>query len=90
MGSILTEDIRNKIVELYFGDQIVSATKILEGYLGPEQTRVVRCLLFLSQGDLTLLQANAQTANQDYRDIIFFAEYDAANVRVNNFKLVFK
>ena len=39
--------------------------------------RVVRCILVLSRGDLGRLQHNVHQALLDYRDVIYWAEYDA-------------
>lgn len=44
--------------------------------------RVFRCLLFLSQGNFSELQA---WTNSDWRDVIVAAEYDDGRKQVRNF-----
>jgi hypothetical protein len=39
-------------------------------------TRVLRCLVFLSRGKLDALLAQVETARQDWRDTILAAEYE--------------
>ena len=42
--------------------------------------RVTRCIIHLSDGDITKLKSNIDAANQDWRDIIYWAEGDNAFV----------
>jgi len=41
----------------------------------PETPRVLRCVLFLANGDLKQLAFYVRVAAGDYRDVIFWAEY---------------
>jgi len=59
----------------------------------PETPRVLRCVVFLANGDLKELAAHLRNAATDYRDVIFWAEYvDHAKLnpkRVRDFNRVF-
>lgn len=54
-----------------------------------EQDRVIRCILELSDSDYDALAAWVKKANTDYRDIIWFAEYDNRDVRKHDFSRPF-
>ena len=45
----------------------------------------MRCILRLANGSLSRLEAELNTANQDYRDSILFAEYNRATEQINHF-----
>jgi hypothetical protein len=49
------------------------------------QPRVLRCVLFLARGDLARLAHNADRARSDWRDVIYWAEYDEQDRRVRDF-----
>jgi len=40
-----------------------------------ERERVQRAILTLSKGDLDLLRHHVEVAQQDYRDVLYWAEY---------------
>ena len=40
--------------------------------------RVVRCVLVLAAGDIARLRHYVEQATRDYRDVIYWAEYDAS------------
>ncbi len=72
-------------LESQFSDR-ERACSILEG-LGPlrERDRVARCILALSESDYDSLAAWVTKANIDYRDLIWYAEYDNREVRKYDF-----
>jgi hypothetical protein len=51
--------------------------------------RVVRCVLVLSGGDLAKLRHHVEQALLDFRDVIYWAEYDAAG-RTHDFDRPFE
>jgi len=51
--------------------------------------RVPRCILFLSKGNLEQFKVNLQSAADDWRDIILWAEYDKQSNRIYNFNDTF-
>jgi hypothetical protein len=44
-----------------------------------ERDRVVRCVLVLAAGDIAKLRHYVGQAVMDYRDVIYWAEYDATS-----------
>ncbi len=50
-----------------------------------ENTRIIRCILTLSDSDPDSISSWVKLANKDYRDVIYLAEYDNRNVRRFNF-----
>lgn len=52
-------------------------------------SRVLRCVLFLARGDLSCLARYADTARADWRDVIYWAEYDQADRQVRDFNQPF-
>jgi hypothetical protein len=49
--------------------------ELLSGYSGPEIGRVAWDILELSKGSLESVRHYLQTAQTDYRDILYWAEY---------------
>jgi len=56
-------------------DQIAAVIAALDRYTGPEPERVQRAMLTLSGGDVGKLSHNVAVALQDYRDVLYWAEY---------------
>jgi hypothetical protein len=52
-----------------------AALAALRRYCGPETPRVHRAVLTLSGGKLGDLEAMITAANEDYRDVLYWAEY---------------
>ena len=50
-----------------------------------EEIRVIRCILELSDSDYDSVDAWVKKANEDYRNILWYAEYDNRNVRKYDF-----
>lgn len=55
--------------------QLVAVFAALDQYTGPEPERVQRAILTLSGGDVGKLSHNVAVALQDYRDVLYWAEY---------------
>ncbi len=78
------EDIKNRISEFFKEPNRVF--EILNGLnVEREHERIIRCILILSEGDYDAVREWVKKANQDYRNIIWYAEYDNRNVRKFNF-----
>jgi hypothetical protein len=60
-----------------FGARSAEATNVLQSRsaIATETGRVLRCIVFLAEGDLGRLAQLAEHASTDYRDVIFWAEY---------------
>ena len=67
-----------------------SAIDLLRSYQGSESSRVWRCILHLSRGSIDLFLAQLKTAQEDYRDVIYFAEYDQHDRRIHDFSRGFR
>jgi hypothetical protein len=50
-----------------------------------EEARILRCILVLSDSDYDSVAAWVKKANTDYRDLIWYAEYDNREVRKYDF-----
>ena len=48
-------------------------------------SRIIRCVLFLSERDYDSISVYVRKASEDYRYVIWMAEYDNRNVRKYNF-----
>ena len=59
--------------------------KTLEGDLGNGTARVIRCVLFLSRGEMPRLLHYANSAREDFRDVLYWAEYDEQDQHVRDF-----
>lgn len=76
---VFKTDIIDKI-EIDFGTNSIEAGKMLESailetdYL--QTDRIIRCIIFLSKGNLTQLDKYIAAAILDPRDVMFWAEYE--------------
>lgn len=74
----LPPDIEQRI-ERDFGPGSIKGIKMLLEplYAADQGERIVRCCLALSEGDVDQLRHNITQALADYRDVIYWAEYDS-------------
>jgi hypothetical protein len=72
----LAKDMVLRVAE-EFGPQAGKAIALLEAVPSPltERVRTLRCIVFLAEGDVSLLPLLIEHAFADYRDILFWAEY---------------
>ena len=54
-----------------------------------EKIRIIRCILSMSDSDYDAVSSWVEKANNDYRYIIWFAEYDERNIRMYDFNYAF-
>jgi hypothetical protein len=82
-------DIKKRIRHCF--SDIDKVSNILEKLTVPEEERdrVIRCALYLSDSDYDSLEYWVRKANEDRRDIYFFAEYDNRSERRWNFSIEF-
>jgi hypothetical protein len=86
----LPPDIEDRIAADFAATDRPSAFGIIESLSGAKETwRVCRCVLFLARGQLSLLAHNAEQARLDYRDVIYWAEYDEQDRLVRDFSKPF-
>ena len=72
------EDI-SKRIKSDFNDRSDKANKVLKDALSKidylNNDRIVRCIIFLANGDLNSLKKHIETAIYDTRDVMLWAEY---------------
>lgn len=68
-----------------FGGAAGSIANALAAYTGPETDRVLRCIVSLAAGDAERIGHFVEAAKTDYRDVIYWAEYDESDGRVHDF-----
>ena len=79
----IPEDINNWIYKIFSNAGNVHS--LLNKLECKERNRVMRCCLMLSDQDTDALSEWIKKANIDYRNIIWYAEYDNRNVRKFNY-----
>ena len=82
---VLEPDILERIRGDFAAEEIAPAIAAVGTYSGPEISRVLRCVLYLSEGALEKLKHFLAVAQLDHRDVIVFAEYDRSDQRVTDF-----
>jgi hypothetical protein len=78
-------DVLERIRVSFVNTEVALAIAALEEYSGPERSRVMRCIVHLSNGSLEALQGHLRSALGDYRDVIYWAEYDREDRRIHDF-----
>jgi hypothetical protein len=71
----IAQDVRRAVTVGFSEIDRPAALASLRRYCGPETPRVHRALLALSGGKLAELDAMVNAANEDYRDVLYWAEY---------------
>lgn len=72
---MLPDIIRRVRSDFAESDQL-AVLEALESYSGAEPDRVRRCILHLAKGTSEKVVHFVEAANKDYRDVIYWAEYD--------------
>lgn len=65
----------DRILREFPAGEQTGITDLLASYAGPEKDRVRWDILLLSEGDLKRVETFVQEAQQDYRNILYWAEY---------------
>jgi hypothetical protein len=83
---ISTKDIRERI-EFDFGDKTSEAINIIEEAIAEteylSQDRIIRCIIFLANKDLDKLRNSIQSAIEDPRNVMLWAEYKNLGINEN-------
>jgi hypothetical protein len=86
----LTEDINKKIISDFEEKNFDIVSKLLLSLNEQGNSdRIVRCVLYLAKGKLHDLEYYKEQALMDWRDVIYWAEYDSSGLRVRDFNLPF-
>ena len=81
----LSADIGMKLAQDYPAAVLPAVSRSLAAYNGSERNRVIRCIIHLSAGDPERISYFVGIAAQDYRDVIYWAEYDKEDQKVHDF-----
>jgi hypothetical protein len=78
----LAADIHDRIVDDFAADDVPTANALLERErtASPDlfSDRILRCVVYVAEGDPVALRRAIELARTDYRDLIVWAEYDNA------------
>lgn len=85
----LPADIQAKLTADFPKESLSTLAALLNEYTGPERIRVLRCVVQLAQGDSQRLLQSIEAATADYRDVIYWAEYDSHDRRISDFSQPF-
>lgn len=85
----LPADIENKLARDYPIESLPAVFRSLATYRGSERDRAIRCIVHLSAGDPQRVSYYLGIAAQDYRDVIYLAEYDKDDRRAHDFSRPF-
>lgn len=77
-------DVVARIALDFPAEPAATVLSLLESYQGAERSRVARSVLHLAGGDADRLLELIENATTDYRDVIYWAEYDEAGLRVRD------
>ena len=87
---MLARDIWGKVnKDFETPEEAALALSVLADFVAQNQEfssdRILRCIVFVANGDLNRLEKAIDLAREDYRDLIVWAEYDEKNQRVRDF-----
>ena len=74
MVSAIPPDVRERLGSQYAGETYFEALRLVES-LGLEP-HVLRSIVYLAAGDFDALLRFARVAERDWRDVVFWAEYE--------------
>ena len=80
----LATDIEIELARSFAAESLSEVSRMLARYQGPERDRVIRCILSLAGADPQRIAHLVAAAAQDYRDVIYWAEYDTSDRRVRD------
>lgn len=93
---MLSEDIEKRIL-MDFGMKANLVSSLLLKFIHElngqdifETSRVLRCVIHLGNGNIDDLQKQINKALIDYRDVIYWAEYDKEDKKIYNFSEPFQ
>jgi hypothetical protein len=65
--------------------RVEAAIERVYEHAGAAGARVARCVLFLSLGDVDAVDRHAEHARVDWRDVVWWAEYDGGERQLRDF-----
>jgi|CXWL01.1.fsa_nt_gi hypothetical protein len=85
----LPADVVSKIASDFPNEPLATIFALLDDYRGVERLRVIRCVIHLAEGNTDKLLEFIGSARTDYRDVIYWAEYDDRDQKVRDFSQPF-
>lgn len=85
IDSSLPDDILARLASDFPNESTGELAAVLREYDGPERFRVIRCVVHIAAGNTHALVKNVESAAADYRDVIYWAEYDADGQRIKDY-----
>jgi hypothetical protein len=86
-------DIQQKLA-LDFGSEMPFAKDEIEALYAATNWRIsdkmIRSIIYLAKGDITLLNNTIQGARTDYKDVLWQAEYDRGDEQLRDFNKTFE
>ena len=70
----IPDDVRARLLQEYPGETHFEATRLVDALRC--SPRVLRSIVFLAGGDFLSLERFARSAELDWRDVVFWAEYE--------------
>ncbi len=89
-GAPLPEDAVAKIAADFAQASPDRVLALLDTYKGADRDRVIRCMIYLANGDIDRLLHLIGAAQSDSRDVIYWAEYDRGDKRIHDFNQPFQ
>ncbi len=85
----LPADVVTKLEADFPNGDLATIQGLLDDYKDNERLRVIRCIVQLAEGKIDRLRHFIGAAKSDYRDVIYWAEYDRNGQRIHDFNLPF-
>ena len=89
----LPSDIIAKIQHDFDKGEVVPVIELISEFSAEDREtfndRVLRCVIYLSKGSFSELARNLAHARTDWRDVIYWAEYDANDARIRDHSVPF-
>jgi hypothetical protein len=83
----MAPDIEAKLANAFPAAQVEEARAILSTVQTELEvtSRILRCVIVLAGGDIALMNHFADCARHDWRDVIYWAEYDQHDRQIRDF-----
>lgn len=96
--ALISDDIRKRIEHDFGSEGAKQVGAALEHFIESYQSnygtqpsdRIIRCIVHLAEGKLESLRHQIKAALSDWRDVIYWAEYNRKDKRIHDFRLPFK
>jgi hypothetical protein len=88
--SSFPKDINDKVSYGFEKDEQNAIFEMLTNLnIDVKSLKILRCIIYLSKGNFEYLKYYCERARTDYRDVIYWSEYDNSDLRVRDFDMPF-